>query len=92
MAACRVSDAGERGDCAPNDNGPAASRKVGRVGTLAMPTTDKPPNQINAAATIKSDARQARVFVGVKVAPEIAHETPACAEFGTLFRSARPDQ
>ena len=67
-------DAGERGDFAPNDNGPEASRKVGRVGTLAMPATDKLLNEIEAAATIKSDARQARVFVGVKVTPEIAHE------------------
>ena len=67
-------DAGERGYCAPNHNVLAASRKAGRVKAFAMPTADKPPNQINTAATSKSDARQARVFVGVKVAPEIAHE------------------
>jgi 2'-5' RNA ligase len=67
-------DAGERGDFAPNHNSLAASRKVRRVEVLAMPITDKPPNEINAAAASKSDARQARVFIGVKVAPEIAHE------------------
>ena len=67
-------DAGERGDFAPNDNGLAASRKVRRAEALAMPTTDKPPNEISAAATSKSDAGEPRVFVGVKVAPEIAHE------------------
>jgi 2'-5' RNA ligase len=39
-----------------------------------MPTTEKPPNEINAAAASKNAARQARVFVGVKVAPEIAQE------------------
>ena len=39
-----------------------------------MPVTDKLLNEIEAAATIKSGARQAGVFVGVKVTPEIAHE------------------
>jgi 2'-5' RNA ligase len=67
-------NADERGDLTPNHHVLAASRKAGRVKAFAMPTADKPPNQINAAATSKSDARQAHVFVGVKVAPEIAHE------------------
>jgi 2'-5' RNA ligase len=39
-----------------------------------MPTAEKPPNEVNAPATARSEARQARVFIGVKVAPEIAQE------------------
>jgi len=67
-------DAGERGDFAPNHNGPAAGHKVRCAEILVMTTTDEPPNEIDATATSSSDARQARVFVGVKIAPEIAHE------------------
>ncbi|MGD0634536.1 MAG: RNA 2',3'-cyclic phosphodiesterase [Beijerinckiaceae bacterium] len=39
-----------------------------------MPIIDTPPNERTAAAAGESGARQARVFIGVKVAPEIAHE------------------
>jgi len=67
-------NAGERGDFAPNHNGLVAGGKVRRAEILPMPTTDTPPKEIDAAATSKSDAPHARVFVGVKVAPEIARE------------------
>jgi 2'-5' RNA ligase len=73
-------DAGAPHDyLAENHNGLVASSKVDRVEDFIMQTTDKLPKEVE-AATSKSDAPQARVFVGVKLMPEIARELACLAQ------------
>jgi 2'-5' RNA ligase len=50
------------------------------IPTTEMTAIYKPLNDIEATAAIKNDAPHARIFIGIKIAPEIAHELARLAK------------